>query len=401
MGEFLLKIKNNIMEVIMNYFDLDENKSPIKERKNSLVAVVLISAIVSIIVSVGVFYTLNTLGPKEKFELNQNVSPVVINSTDFVAGNVSHIAKKIGPSIVGIKITSPVDTIFGIRAYDEAEGSGIIISKNGYIVTNYHVVEAADPKNKGTSATELTVFLSDDREEKAKFIGGDSSKDIAVIKIEADNLTPAELGDSSVLEVGELAVAIGNPLGMEFAGSVTVGYISALNRTMEIGNDTFSLIQTDAAINPGNSGGALVNAYGQVIGINTVKISVSGVEGLGFAIPINDIKDVIKDLIEVGYVKGKPFIGVSGRSITKEMSAWYQMPEGFYVLSVTKGVSADNVGIKRGDIITALNGKKVVTISDLEQEKNKFKAGDKVKIEFMRGDKKITKDMVLSEYKGE
>jgi serine protease Do len=385
------------MEAFMNYFDLDENKSPIKERENSFVKTILISVVVSIVVSTGVFYTLNRLSFKGKVELNENTAPVVLSSSDFVAGNVSQIAKKIGPSIVGIKISSPVDTIFGVRGYDEAEGSGIIVANDGYIVTNYHVVEAADPKNKRASPAELTVFLSDEKEAKAKFIGGDVSKDIAVIKIEEKNLTPAELGDSSALEVGELAVAVGNPLGMEFAGSVTVGYISALNRTMEINNETFSLIQTDAAINPGNSGGALVNAYGQVIGINTVKISVSGVEGLGFAIPINDVKDVIKDLIEVGYVRGKPFIGISGRSITKEMSEWYQMPEGIYVLSVTKGSSADNVGIKRGDIIIELNGKKVVTHAELEQEKNKFKAGDKVVIKFIRGDQEITKDMVLSE----
>lgn len=164
------------------------------------------------------------------------------------------------------------------------------------------------------------MFLLDGIQAKATYIGGDSKNDLTVIKIELDNLPVAELGDSSQLEVGERAVAIGNPLGMEFAGSVTAGVVSALDRKVTADDKTLNLIQTDVAINPGNSGGALVNSQGKVIGINTIKISVAGVEGLGFAIPINDAKPIINQLIMFGYVKGRPFIGISGREITETIA---------------------------------------------------------------------------------
>lgn len=179
---------------------------------------------------------------------------------------VTDIAKKVGPSVVGIRITfaNPQSSFLGEElGQSKAEGSGVIISNDGYIMTNYHVVEYADPKNGASKNTVLEVFLPDNRQATAKFIGGDSRNDLAVIKIDLKNLPVAELGDSSQLEVGEPAIAIGNPLGMEFAGSVTVGVISALNRKVETEDKTLNLIQTDAAINPGNSGGALVNSRGR------------------------------------------------------------------------------------------------------------------------------------------
>ena len=202
---------------------------------------------------------------------------------------VTEIAKKVGPSVVGIRMTvaNPQSQFFGIDlGRSEAEGSGVIISSDGYIMTNYHVVEYADPKNNSSRNTTLEVFLPDDRQTKATFIGGDSKTDLAVIKIDLENLPVAELGDSSQLQVGELAVAIGNPLGMEFAGSVTAGVISALDRKVTTDDKILNLIQTDAAINPGNSGGALVNSRGQVIGINTIKISVTGVEAWDLQFPL-------------------------------------------------------------------------------------------------------------------
>ena len=264
-------------------------------------------------------------------------------------------------------------------------------------MTNYHVVQYADSKNGSSGNTVLEVFLPDKRQAKAKFIGGDAVTDLAVIKIDLTNLPVAELGDSSKLEVGETAVAIGNPLGMEFAGSVTVGVISALNRTIE--NEALSLIQTDAAINPGNSGGALVNSQGQVIGINSAKISDTGVEGLGFAIPINEAKPVINQLELFGYVKGRPFIGISGQDITDAISQVYDLPVGIYVTDVTAGSGAEKAGIIRGDVLTGMDGKTVKSTSDLDTIKLGHKAGDTVNVTIVRDGVKKTLKLTFTEEK--
>lgn len=296
---------------------------------------------------------------------------------------VTEIAKKVGPSIVGIRMTvSSQRNSFYSLGTQESEGSGVIISKDGFIMTNYHVVQYADPKNGSSANTLLEVFLPDKRQAKARFVGGDAITDLAVVKIDLTDLPVAELGDSSKLEVGETAVAIGNPLGMEFAGSVTVGVVSALNRTID--NEALKLIQTDAAINPGNSGGALVNSQGQVIGINSAKISVTGVEGLGFAIPINDAKPVIDQLRLFGYVKGRPFIGISGQDITSTISQVYNLPVGIYITDVTAGSGADKAGIQKGDILTRMDGKAVKSVSDLDTIKLGHKAGDTVNVTVVR-----------------
>jgi serine protease Do len=273
--------------------------------------------------------------------------------------DVTAIAKFAGPSIVGIRMTvsSSRRNFYGFSNSQVGEGSGIIISKDGYIMTNYHVVSSADPKRGLSNNTVLEVFLPDGREAKAVFKGGDEKTDLAVIKIDLKNLPTAVLGSSAGLEVGELAVAIGNPLGMEFAGSVTVGVISALNRTVKIGDRTLNLIQTDAAINEGNSGGALLNSRGEVIGINSAKISASGVEGLGFAIPIDDAKPVIEQLITFGYVRGRPLIGITGREISSIYADYYGVPKGIYVTDVSSGSGAAKAGIKAGDILVGLDGK--------------------------------------------
>jgi serine protease Do len=207
----------------------------------------------------------------------------------------------------------------------------------------------------------------------------------------------AELGDSSKLEVGELAVAIGNPLGMEFAGSVTVGVISALNRTMELENRTMNLIQTDAAINEGNSGGALLNSSGQVIGINSVKIAASGVEGLGFAIPVNDAWPIVDQLIRYGYVKGRPFIGISGREISSIYASYYGIAEGIYITDVTHGSGADRAGIMPGDIIVSMAGNRIEAIKDLDKVKETYKPGDTVTVVVNRDNKNISLRLTFGE----
>lgn len=314
--------------------------------------------------------------------------------------SITEIAKKAGPSMVGIRMTatSSANPFFGSEGETiKAEGSGIIISKDGYIMTNYHVVSEADPRNRDYENVTLEVFLPDKRQAKAKFIGGDSLNDLAVIKINLKNLPIAELGDSSKLKVGEPAVAIGNPLGLEFAGSVTAGVISALNRTVSVEDRTLNLIQTDAAINPGNSGGALVNSEGKVIGINTVKISVPGVEGLGFAIPINDAKPIVNQLIKYGYVKGRPLIGISGQEITESLADYYDLPVGIFIVKVEPNSGAAKAGIRKRDIMISLAGKKVTSMQDVNNIKKAYKAGDTVSTVIVRGKKKLNLKLTFSE----
>ncbi|MBE7045053.1 MAG: trypsin-like serine protease [Ruminococcaceae bacterium] len=278
--------------------------------------------------------------------------------------SVSQIATKVGPSCVGVinkaKVTPQryFDPFSGRyyytsdpndeTLYEQGSGSGIIISTDGYIVTNQHVID---------SATEISVVLNTGEEFVAKLIGQDAKSDLAVLKIEKTGLPAATLGDSTKLEVGELAVAIGNPLGQEFAGTVTAGVISALNRTMTVDNKVYNLVQTDAAINPGNSGGALVNKYGEVIGINTIKLSSTGVEGIGFAIAISEAKPIIDDLINNGYVSGRPLVGISVS----------QTRYGLSVEAVSEGSGAQAAGIKVGDLIVKAEGKTVKTSEELNE----------------------------------
>ncbi len=310
---------------------------------------------------------------------------------------IAEIAKKVSPAIIGIKISVPSNSRYYSNA-TKSEGSGIIFTSDGYIMTNYHVVQYADPKQYVSKAT-IDVYLPDKRQAKATFVGGDSESDLAVIKINLNDLPVAALGDSSNLEVGELAVAIGNPLGIEFAGSVTAGIISALNRQVNTGDKSMNLIQTDAAINPGNSGGALVNSKGEVIGINSVKISESGIEGLGFAIPMNTAKPIIDQLKTYGYVRGKPLLGISVQEVTQNIASMYDWPVGLYIAEVSTGGAAEKAGIKKGDILTSLDGKNVKTMNDLDAIKKLHKAGDSVKALVWRQGKSITVNLVFSEAK--
>jgi serine protease Do len=247
------------------------------------------------------------------------------------------------------------------------------------------------------SADAMTVILINGKELEATLVGRDPQTDLAVIKVDPANLSVAELGDSSKLKVGELAVAIGSPMGTEYAGSVTAGIISGLNRKVSVGDNTIKLIQTDAAINPGNSGGALVNSEGKVIGINTIKLAETTVEGMGFAIPINVAKPIIQDLINNKKIS-RPYLGIQGMTLSKETAEQNKLPQGVYVSDVVPYSGADRAGIKRGDIITMLDGKKVLTIEELIAEIKKHKVGDIVKLEvFDQYDKSTTISVKLRE----
>lgn len=300
------------------------------------------------------------------------------------------IAKKCGPSIVGISSTTKTQSYFGTQTGTQS-GSGIILDTNGNIVTNYHVIE---------NGTDIKVKLNTGSEYDATLVGGDEKTDIAVIKIEAkEELHAATIGNSDEVEVGSLAVAIGNPLASELFGTVTAGIISGVNRTMTVGQREMNLIQTDASISPGNSGGALINKYGEVIGINSVKVASDAAEGLGFAIPMNEAVTIISDLMQYGYVKGRPMIGVSVREITKELAYYNNLliDHGLYVMSVTENSGAAKAGLVRGDIIIKFDGQSVTTSTQLNNIRDKHKAGDTVTITVMRGTTEKTLSVTLTE----
>lgn len=307
------------------------------------------------------------------------------------ASPVVPIAQKVSPSIVAIEITASQTDIFG-RSYESTgTGSGIIIDNQGHIVTNNHVVEGA---------RNLMVTLHDGTSLKAELIGRDATTDLALIKVNQSGLPVAELGDSDTLAVGELAVAIGSPMSKDFAGSVTAGIISGVNRQLAIGDKTMNLIQTDAAINPGNSGGALVNEKGQVIGINTVKFARSAVEGMGFAIPINEAKPIIAELKEHKKII-RPYLGIQGMTVTEADSQRFGLAQGVYVGEVVPSSGADQAGIKKGEVITKLDGQKITTIEQLVDLISKKKVGDKVSVEVTDINDKIrTLTVVLKESSG-
>jgi serine protease Do len=313
----------------------------------------------------------------------------VKTSSSSVPLSVANIAKQVGPAVVGVstKSITSID-MFGLPETQEGMGSGIIFNEDGYILTNYHVINGAK---------QITVIFNNGKEGKeipAKVVNYDSSLDLAVIKLTEDVEIPAvaEFGDSDSIEVGEPAIAIGNPLGKQFLGTVTAGVISAVNREVTVDGQTQKYIQTDAAINPGNSGGALVNTYGQVIGINTAKIGGSQIEGLGFAIPINTVKPQIEKLI-------KPLlkIGISASNITENIAKRNNLPIGIYIHQVEEFSPAEKAGLLPGDVITKFDGKTVKTVEEMNALKQKHNSGDKVEIQVIRDGKTKKITLTLSE----
>lgn len=310
-----------------------------------------------------------------------------------------YAANKILPSIVGIKIEYTVNTqsFFGRSSSSTAtaSGSGIIISEDGYILTNNHVVSSSSSESNSyyqiTDAGKVTVTLfGDETEYEAKIVGQDEQTDLAVIKIEKSGLTKAEFADSDSVKVGEFAMAVGNPVNMN--STVTTGIVSAVNRKItDSDGKTYTCIQTDAAINSGNSGGALVNGEGKVIGINTLKLSGTGIEGIGFAIPINSTTDITSQLIQYSKVK-RPFIGISGIDLNAETAKTYNLVEGVYVKSVEDFSAAEKAGLKAGDVIIEVEGKSIKTMDELNEVKNSHKIGDELKLKINRNgtEKEIT-----------
>ena len=299
---------------------------------------------------------------------------------------ITKIAKVVSPSVVGIKVSYDFFSYFFGSQTTNSQGSGIIISSKGYILTNFHVIEEAFLQSSNNPKIEVFLMGEEEKAYVATVIGYESSKDLAVLKIEAKGLIPAQIGDSDTLQIGEMAIAIGNPGGLGLMGSVTSGIISGLNRQIPLsGVDDANLIQTDAAINPGNSGGALINSRGQVIGVNEAKISAEGYEGLGFAIPINEAMESYQRILENKTIEKNITLGISSDNrYTKNLADARGLPYGIYVSDVIPTSGAYNAGIKRGDIITKFNGVEISNIDEFNIEKNKHNVGDTVSIEIFR-----------------
>ncbi|MBR6996550.1 MAG: trypsin-like peptidase domain-containing protein [Ruminococcus sp.] len=371
----------------------------------------------------------NTKGSDSSI-IAQNVSIIEPVESDGKALSNEEIVKKVLPSVVGVESSFEVtmqsqtaipDDFFnfgfggfgGFGGYDyggesapqtniyKGTGTGVVVSENGYIVTNAHVIY--DSEYGAGLATEVNVLLGDDDTYEAEVIGYDVDLDLAVLKIDETGLTPAEFGNSDELQLGESVIAIGNPLGFELMNTVTGGMISGLDRDITINDKAMNLIQTDAAINSGNSGGPLINKYGQVIGINSSKMSSSygsseaSIEGIGFAIPSNETAAIIDDIMKYGHVTGKPQLGISCQAISEAAAEMYNLPVGVMIKSINEDSAAEKAGLKEGDIIVEADGEKVTTTAELVAKKNKHSAGDEFELTIMRNGSEKTIKVTLDE----
>jgi len=373
----------------MGYYDQDHysdySSRGRKPRFFSTIILCLVSAVIGGLISVALVPSLygNQFSNQgsangQQIIIGQGSSTPPVTITNPTGFPTVEVAKTVGPAVVGIANFQARGSFLGGSGLMEAgTGTGFIIDANyGYIVTNYHVI---------ANASKLIVSLADGRNVEATLVGQDSRTDLAVIKIEAEGLTAAQLGDSDQLQVGEPVVAIGNPGGEEFARSVTQGVVSAKNRVLLIeGESSFNLIQTDAAINPGNSGGPLVNYQGQVIGINSVKNVETGFEGMGFAIPITDAIPVIEQLIAKGYFSHPGLLVSIDTRYTPEWATQRGWPAGAYVSSVDPKGPAAAAGIQQGDVLVKINGETVKSSLELTHELFKYKPGDTVTVTYYR-----------------
>jgi serine protease Do len=320
-------------------------------------------------------------------KLQITASPQSLENISEVPGAISwqDVYEKVMPSVVSITCHD------GLTA---SSGTGVIMDAGGYIITNAHVVE---------DALEISVLLTDGRKLTARCVGADMLSDLAVLRVTASGLVPAVFGDSDKLRVGDEVVAIGDPLGVELRGTMTNGIISGINRDIKSGNRTLTLMQTTAALNTGNSGGPLVNCYGQVVGINTMKIgdyaSEGGVEGLGFAIPITSVQTILEQLASKGYVAGRPDLGITGQAISTFYQFYYRMPAGILITEVDEGSSAAQQGLRRGDILLTLDGVAVTNLDILQEITYASTVGQELQATVYREGREITLTLIMGEEK--
>ena len=354
---------------------------PVRNKIITTVGIILLSGVVGF----GAGYAGSHLSNNANVTIQQQTNKSNFGTVQ--VSDVSDIVEKCKDSVVEIttESASSGNSIFG-QYVSQGAGSGVIISKDGYIVTNNHVV---------SGATSLKVTTTDGTEYDASVVGKDSQTDLAVIKVDANNLQAAALGDSDILQVGDPAIAIGNPLG-ELGGTVTTGIISATDRQITIDDETMTLLQTDAAINPGNSGGGLFNADGNLIGIVNAKESSTGIEGLGFAIPITPAQDIITELMQNGSVTSRPALNVSLYDYTSNNQGQYSKYEdGCYIVQIVKNGAADKAGLKQNDRILSFDSEQIQSTSDVKNVLKKHKIGDTIKMVVERDSKKITVEITL------
>ncbi len=381
-----------------NYYQ--KSPKPKKEKKGHSTAVVIIASVLAAIIGaisgIAVMGTVfkadtNTISVTE--QTDKSSTNVNINVDETASSIAEAVAVKCSDSVVGIRTTTSVLSFFGGSQEQTGDGSGVVYTADGYIITNYHVIgDAVESSN-----SKIDVFVGDNKSASypATVIGYNISCDLAVIKINANGLTPVELGNSDELKVGQQVITIGAPGGLEFMGSVTYGIISGLDRTVST-NSALKLIQTDAAINPGNSGGALLNAEGKLIGINSSKIASVEFEGMGFAIPVNTVKEKC-DKIIARKNDSQAYLGVSiSSTYTSQVLAFYGYPSGAVVSSVAEGSPAANTGIERGDIITEFNGVAISEYTVLNDVLYECEAGDTVAVKIYRGGRYYTVDIKLT-----
>ena len=390
-----------------------DNKSKKQHSFGKSIVLPFFSGIVGCAVVLGTCFTVPTIRNQLLGTTNSSTSST--SSSSQSSGYVDQVslsnysdtavyaANKILPSIVGIEIQYNVTSMFSIFGGNQtstatATGSGIIISEDGYILTNNHVVSSSEAEAyyQVSEATKVTVTLfNDDTKYEATIVGTDEETDLAVIKIDATGLTPAEFADSDSIKVGEFAMAVGSPLGLQ--STITCGVVSAVNREVtDSDGKTYTLIQTDAAINAGNSGGALVNSEGKVIGVNTLKLTGTDVEGMGFAIPINSTTDITSQLIQYSKVR-RPYIGITGMDLDSETANANHLVEGIYVKDVETFSAAEKGGIKIGDVIVKADGKDVKTMDELNEVKNSHSIGDEMTITVNRDGKEMDLTITLGE----
>lgn len=415
------KSEHGFVKVSSNSKNTETSHNKVNKTKNSTFKVVVtsfISGIVGASLVLGLCFYVpavrNIFISSDSDDTKKEVSKIFtsegsvnkgVSIEDYSSTAIS-VANKVLPSVVGIEVDFSVSANYPTfsaatqSSTSKATGSGVIISKDGYILTNNHIIDTSSTTTSKyytvSDANKVLVYLyEEDNPVEAKIIGSDSVTDLAILKIDRNDLTPVEIGDSDSVQVGEFAMAIGNPLDMR--NTVTSGIISGVNREIEDDNGTmYTLIQTDAAINAGNSGGALVNAEGKLIGINTLKMSGTGIEGMGFAIPINSTLDISEQLISTGKVK-RPYIGISGTDVIETLSEYYNIPVGVYVRSIQSDGPAKSSDLKPGDVIVKFNGEKIETMSQLNKKKNDCKIGDEVTLTVSRGGEEVDVKVTLTE----
>lgn len=382
------------------------NYSKNSNRKQIATTVVasFVSAVVGGACALGVYVGLNK-EPAKALETSKTNTGSIVETSNPNLSQVSltnysdtaiYAAQKALPSMVSISVEYDVNYM-GMKKAVAGSGSGVILSEDGYILTNNHVISSADSSSfyQVSDAKSIKVKIyGDDTEYSAEIIGTDSQTDLAVLKIDKTGLTAAEFGDSSSVQIGEFVLAIGNPYNLDY--SVTAGIISALNREMTVENTTYNVIQADCAINSGNSGGALVNSKGEVIGITTLKLAGDGIEGVSFAIPINETVPIYKELIEKGKIS-RPFVGISGIDLDEATAIRNGLTKGIYVDSVVSGSGAEDAGIMAGDVIVSFDGKDVSTMDELNAIKNTKNIGDKIEIKLYRKSELKTFTITLKE----